>query len=204
MLNDSVLHCVLARGKHAGANLAPFVIDPAALRSIGSRYCSPRCRVWAFRHLGQKRPDYRCGRVPLPNRRGRPSPRPWRKRRRRYPMRGSTPPSWRRQRGRRTGERGITFGHAARGHENDNVQRPGRGTGRSRTCPGTAQQSRGRSQRQDPRAISACDRSSDYSDGSGALKTSYIIGSRPSCRCRPMPRTRAVAKIDAEPSTSAN
>lgn len=46
---------------------------PLCVRS-DRRYCSPRCRVWAFRHPGQKRPDYRCGRVPLPNRPGQAQP----------------------------------------------------------------------------------------------------------------------------------
>ena len=46
---------------------------PLCVRS-DRRFCSSRCRVWAFRHPGQKRPDYRCGRVPLPNRPGQAQP----------------------------------------------------------------------------------------------------------------------------------
>jgi hypothetical protein len=38
------------------------------------RFCKSSCRVWAFRHPGQKRPDDGCGRVRLPNRPGQGQP----------------------------------------------------------------------------------------------------------------------------------
>lgn len=38
------------------------------------QYCTSRCRVWAFRHPGQKRTDPTRGRVPLPSRLGQGQP----------------------------------------------------------------------------------------------------------------------------------
>ncbi|MBL9043380.1 MAG: hypothetical protein JNM83_17335 [Myxococcales bacterium] len=46
---------------------------PLCVRS-DRRFCSSACRVWAFRHPGQRRPNYGCGRVPLPNRPGQAQP----------------------------------------------------------------------------------------------------------------------------------
>ncbi len=46
---------------------------PICVRS-DRRYCAVRCRVWASRHPGQKRPDYARGRVGLPPEPGRGRP----------------------------------------------------------------------------------------------------------------------------------
>lgn len=46
---------------------------PLCVRS-DRQFCSSRCRVWAFRHPGQKRPDYARGRVRLPQRPGQGQP----------------------------------------------------------------------------------------------------------------------------------
>ena len=46
---------------------------PFCVRS-DRRYCRDSCRVWAHRHPGQKQPDYRWGRVPLPHRPGQGQP----------------------------------------------------------------------------------------------------------------------------------